>query len=147
MAEVITCSLSLVHSVLSSTRTRKAEDLILPLTSLVLKERDLQAWFLFWPMEPCSQQTPSAFLGKRGHLCWMAQPGAGARSVTLQPPSQLCWGNNLKKSMLHFAVCPWVTLAAALCLLSSAWNHRFCTSAGHLPFGRVSRQADQILRN
>lgn len=151
MAEIIACSLSLVHSVLSSTRARKAGDLILPLTSLRLKERDLHAWFLFWPMEPCSQQTPSAFLGKWGHLCRITQPSAQARSVTLQPTSWLCWGNNnLKNLMLQLSS---VSADGSVLLLSCVCSEvpgtiiqEFSTSAGNLKLGRVSRQADRNLR-
>lgn len=151
MAEIITCSLSLVHSVLSSTRARKAGDLILPLTSLRLKERNLYAWFLFWPMEPWSQRTPSAFLGKWGHLCQITQPSAWAGSVTVQPASQLCWGNNdLKKLTLQLSV---VSADGSFLLLTCVGSQvpgtvipEFSALAGNLKLWRVSRQADQNLR-
>lgn len=101
VAEIITCCLCLLHSVLSPTRATKAEDLILPLTSLELKGRDLHAWFLLWPMEPCSQQPPSAFLGKWGHLCWITQPGV---DVWQYSPRASC----AEKITLKSWCCSWV---------------------------------------
>lgn len=116
-----------------------------------LKEGDFCAWVLFWTMETCLQQTPSAFLGKLGHLCWVTQPSTGAKSVTVQPTGWLCWGNNdLKKLTLQLSS---VSADRSLLLLSCVCFQAleiiipaFSTVAGNLKLGKVSRQADQNLK-